>query len=148
MNLDPGSEAAKVNETDEGAGCVPGPVAITVSGATVSTVNSVVAGVGSTLPAASLARTENEYPPSARPSWRCGDTHAAHGCCAPPGPSSSHWNREPASVAVKASVTLDEAIAPCGAEVIAVFGGVVSTANASVAGEGSALPAASTARTE
>ena len=38
-----------------------------VSGAVVSTVNVRVAGVGSILPSASLARTENVYSPSVRP---------------------------------------------------------------------------------
>ena len=36
-----------------------GPAVIVVSGAAVSTVNERVAGVASTLPAASVARTEN-----------------------------------------------------------------------------------------
>ena len=43
-----------------------GPVLIVVSGAAVSTVNVRVAGVASTLPAASRARTSNVCAPSAR----------------------------------------------------------------------------------
>ena len=42
-----------------------GPLVIVVSGAAVSTVNVRVAGVASTLPAASIARTRNVYVPSA-----------------------------------------------------------------------------------
>src|SRR5258706_10697200 len=45
------------------AGC---PVMV-VSGATVSTVHENVAGVGSTLPAESVARTWKVWPPCARP---------------------------------------------------------------------------------
>ena len=43
-----------------------GPESIVVSGATVSTVKVRVAGVASTLPAASLARTSNVCAPCAR----------------------------------------------------------------------------------
>ena len=43
-----------------------GPVLIVVSGAAVSTVNVRVAGVASTFPAASRARTSNVCAPSAR----------------------------------------------------------------------------------
>ena len=42
-----------------------GPLVIDVSGADVSTVKVRVAGVASTLPAVSVARTENVYDPSA-----------------------------------------------------------------------------------
>ena len=44
-----------------------GPLVIEVFGATLSTVHVRVAGVASTLPAASLARTENVCEPFARP---------------------------------------------------------------------------------
>ena len=44
-----------------------GPDVIVVSGAVVSTVNVRVAGVASTLPAASIARTANVCSPAARP---------------------------------------------------------------------------------
>ena len=58
-NVAPASVAENVND-----GAVPlvvpvGPPLIVVSGAAVSTVNARVAGVGSTLPAGSVARTEN-----------------------------------------------------------------------------------------
>ena len=44
-----------------------GPESIVVFGAAVAIVNVRVAGVASTLPAASLARTENVCVPTARP---------------------------------------------------------------------------------
>ena len=52
---------------------------IDVSGATVSTVNVRVAGVMSTLPAASVARTENVCSPSAKVPVAYGDVHGANG---------------------------------------------------------------------
>ncbi|MCB9573238.1 MAG: hypothetical protein H6709_14225 [Kofleriaceae bacterium] len=44
-----------------------GPTSIVTSGATLSTVQVYVAGVASTLPAPSVARTWNVWLPSARP---------------------------------------------------------------------------------
>ena len=54
-----------------------GPPSIAVCGATVSTVNDRVAGVASTLPAASAARTEKVYVPSASALYACGEVHVA-----------------------------------------------------------------------
>ena len=61
-NVEPASD---VNVND---GAVPfvvpvGPPVIVVSGTAVSTVNDRVAGVASTLPVVSVARTENVYVP-------------------------------------------------------------------------------------
>ena len=52
-------------------------VGVGVGVATGSTVNVRVAGVASTLPAASVARTENVYAPSAVVVYACGDVHGA-----------------------------------------------------------------------
>ena len=55
-----------------------GPLSITVSGAAVSTVNVRVAGVGSVLPAISVARTENVCSPSGSAPSVSGDVHVAN----------------------------------------------------------------------
>src|SRR5207249_2064877 len=80
-----------------------------------------LAGVGSTLPAASMARTVNVRAPAARPPTVSGEVHGAK---APP--SSAHSN-EPASVAVKSSSTLTELSSTGGCLVMVVSGGVRST---------------------
>ena len=56
------------------------------------TLHSCVAGVASTLPARSIARTANSWPPGPAVTV-CGEVQAAK---APP--SSRHWNVEPVSV--------------------------------------------------
>ena len=58
-NVEPGLELVNANDGDALFVVPVGPLVIVVSGAAVSTVNERVAGVASTLPAASVARTEN-----------------------------------------------------------------------------------------
>ena len=58
-NVDPDSELVKPNDGEVWLVVPVGPELIVVSGAAVSTVNDRVAGDGSTLPAGSVARTEN-----------------------------------------------------------------------------------------
>jgi hypothetical protein len=82
------------------------------------TVNLRDAGVGSTFPAASIARTLNVWTPAASPVNRAG---LAHGAQAPP--SRRHSKRAPASLAENANVALLPLTAP---SPIAVSGGVVS----------------------
>ena len=75
-NVAPGS-LVKVNDADVLFVVPVGPPVIVVSGAAASTVNARDAGVASTLPAASMARTRNVYEPSASgPSVR-GEVHRA-----------------------------------------------------------------------
>ena len=69
--------------------------------------------------------------------------------------SSEHWKLEPLSVAEKARLAVVAVVVPEGPELIVVSGGVVSaggvtacTAQLSVAGDGSVLPAESVALTE
>ena len=138
-NVEPDSVEENVNDGALFADVPAGPVLIVVSGAVVSTVNVRVAGVGSTLPAASIARTENVCVPSASVPEECGDVQRANDP-SPPGPSSLHSNVEPDSDDV------NENGGPPAANVVS--GGVVSTVNVRVAGVGSTLPAASIARTE
>jgi hypothetical protein len=58
-NVDPVSELEKPKDGDALFVVPLGPESIVVCGAAVSTVNDRVAGVGSTLPAPSVARTQN-----------------------------------------------------------------------------------------
>ena len=58
-NVAPASFEENVNDGDATFVVPVGPVLIVVSGATVSTVNERVAGVGSVLPAGNEDRTEN-----------------------------------------------------------------------------------------
>ena len=122
---------------------LPGPLVIDVFGATVSTVQERVAGVASTLPAASFARTEKVWEPFARLEYAFGDVHAAH---APA--SSLHSNDDPASVALNPNEAEAELTEPVGPLVIEVPGADVSTVQVRVAGVASTLPRVSLARTE
>ena len=117
-----------------------GPPVIVVSGAAVSTVNDRDAGVASTLPAASVARTRNVYAPSASEPRMRGDVHGPNVPTAAPGPSRRHSNVEPASELVNVNVAVLTLIGPVGPPVIVVSGAAVSTVNARVAGVASALP--------
>jgi hypothetical protein len=110
-----------------------GPPVIVVSGAVVSIVNVRVAGVASTLPAASRARTENVCVPSASVPSVTGDVQAAKAA-----PSREHSNVVPASL-VKVNVG--------GVPASVVSGAAVSSVKVRVAGVASAFPAASLART-
>src|SRR5215207_6366536 len=118
-----------------------------VSGAAVSTVNERVAGEPSTLPAPSVARTENVYEPFIVVVYACGEVQAAY-VPAPAGVSSLHSNVEPASLAVNVNDGAVPDVVPVGPPVIVVSGAAVSTVNERVAGEPSTLPAPSVARTQ
>ena len=63
-----GSETATAKAGRGSLLSAPGAAVNDAAGATVSTVQVHVAGVGSTLPIASTARTSSAWPPSARPS--------------------------------------------------------------------------------
>ena len=120
------------------------PEPIVVFGAAVSMLQEWVAGDWSVLPAASVARTRNTCGPAARPVYVLGDVQGKYG------PSSiEQANVEPASLAVKLNVALTLLVVAAGAPApIVVCGAVVSvTVQANVAGVGSMLPSASTART-
>ena len=65
-NVEPVSELENVNVAVATPIVPVGPESIVVFGAAVSTVNVRVAGVASTLPAASVARTANVCSPAAR----------------------------------------------------------------------------------
>ena len=113
-----------------------------VFGAVRSTVQACAAGVASTLPAASSARTSNVCAASVSPVYDAGLEQSAN---APP--SIRHSKPGPASDAVNEKLALVEFDADGGEEVMVVFAGVVSTVNVNDAGVASTLPAASIART-
>ena len=126
-----------------------GPPVIVVSGGVVSpttlTIQVLEAGVGSVLPAASVAFTEKVCEPFASAVYEAGEVHAVKAA-----PSRLQANVEPASVDVNGIDASAVATVPVGPPVIVVSGGVVSatfTIQVLVAAEPSVLPAASVART-
>src|SRR5688572_4047664 len=100
------------------------------------------AGVASTFPAASLARTLNRCAPRFRPDAVNGDAHGANAAL-----SMRHSNVDARSLEENLHVGVRSVVRPAGPRTIVVLGGVVSILKARAAGAGSALPAGSTART-
>ena len=118
-----------------------GPAAIAVSGASVSTENARLAGVSSTLPAASVARTSKVCAPSVSAAVVRGEPHVANAAA-----STRHSKLAPASLE-NAKVGVESLVSPLGPASTVVSGGVVSTVQACVAGDSSMLNQTSTART-
>src|SRR5205085_671325 len=104
-----------------------------------SLVHRYTAGVGSTFPAASIARTLNVCAPEPCTSTASGDVHAPYVAL-----PNAHWNVEPASVEANENTTTSFATTFPGLA-IAVSGGVLSTVHAIGCAVGSTLPAGSTA---
>ena len=104
-----------------------------------STVQATVAGVGSTFPSASIARTAKVCWPGASV-YAAGEEQAAKAA-----PSSEHSKLEPPSEEAKAKL-VDSALVVPGPDEIVVSGGVLSTVTATGA-EVPTLPAASCACT-
>ena len=104
-----------------------------------SLVHRYTAGVGSTLPAPSIARTLNACAPDPGTSTTSGEVHAANGAF-----PSAHWNVEPASVEVNENTTTSLATTFPGFASV-VSGGVRSTVQTIGCAVGSTLPAGSTA---
>jgi hypothetical protein len=119
-----------------------GAAVMVVSGAAVSTVQVKVAGVASTLPAGSVARTLNVCEPLASPAYGFGLVQVVN-----PPLSSSHSKVEPGSLAVKEKLAEVLAVGSLGEAVMVVFGAPVSTVHVNVAALASVLPAGSVART-
>ena len=94
------------------------------------------------MPAASVALTENEWLPAAKPVYAVGLVQLAK---APP--SSEHWNVEPASDDVKLKLALVTFVGLAGAPVSVVLGAAVSTVQVRVAGVASVFESASVALT-
>ena len=115
---------------------------IVVFGGAVSTVKLREAGVASTLPAGSIARTSNVWAPSAATAVVFADVHDVH---APP--STRHSNVEPAWLDENANVGVASPVRPDGPLSIVVCGATVSTVKPREAGVASTFPAGSVART-
>jgi hypothetical protein len=98
-----------------------GLAVIDVSGGAVSIVHVLLAGVGSTFPAGSVALTWNVWPPAASPVYGLGLVQPANAA-----PSRLHWNVEPVSLDEKLKLGLVELLGFAGLAVIVVSGGVVS----------------------
>src|SRR5439155_25395069 len=119
-----------------------GPAVIEISGATVSTVHDRPSGVGSEWAAAAIATTAKLCAPWASAVRLNGDMQAAN---APP--STLHAKLTLASFEVNVKLALAIGTRPVGPAVIVVSGGVRSTTQFRVAGDGSRLPTASRTRT-
>jgi hypothetical protein len=119
-----------------------GVAVIDVFGGPVSTVQVRLAGVGSVLPTASVARTCTVWLPSVSPVYVLALVQEAN---APA--SSLHSNVLPASEDANSKVPLVWFVGLVGPEVMVVCGGVASTVQVYVAGAGSVFPAASVALT-
>jgi hypothetical protein len=97
-----------------------GPESIVVSGPVVSTAKLRLAGVGSTFPATSIARTWKLCAPSVSGAVVWGEVHAAKA------PASTRHPKLAFSFAEKAKVGVGSFVGPEGPESIVVSGGVVS----------------------
>src|SRR5436309_481453 len=112
-----------------------GAVSETVGGVVSATCRSTVqvrdAGLGSVLPAGSVALTVNVWLPSARPVYVLGEVQAA---TLPP--SSVQPNVEPVSLELNPKVAVSEVAVPDGPASIVVSGGPVSTVTVRAADAG------------
>ncbi len=142
VNVAPASLDEKSNDVEPLATVPDGPELIVVSGATVSTVQVAEAGVGSGLPAASVAVTVTVCGPWARLEYDFGDVHEAAAAV-----SSLQVKLTSGSDAPNEIAALVLGTEPDGADVIVVSGTAVSTVKLAVAGVGSVLPASSLAVT-
>src|ERR671914_2532984 len=98
------------------------------SGATVSTVQVRVTGVGSVLPLALVARTLNACAPSASAAYSAGELHGAYGA-----PSRLHSNVDPGWEDESSNAADGLSTTPLGPEVI-VVSGAGSTFSSSLGG--------------
>ena len=140
--LEPVSLEAKAKLAEFDWLAAPGCVVIEVSGAVMSYVHVRVAGVASTLPVPSVARTASVWTPLLRPAGRCGDSQSAQ---APP--SSAHSKLTSASSAENVKVASWVGPEVGGPEAIVVCGAVASTVQVCSAGVASSTPSARRART-
>lgn len=136
-NVTPAAGEPKVNDTS-GVVVVPpaGPSVIIVSGVDESTVHSWLAGVGSTLPAASTVRTVNACRPSVTPN-ELGEVHGAYVAA-----SSLHSNvtgPSPGSEPENSSCGITVLSSSGGPNTICVSGGVASTFHVALAGVSSTI---------
>lgn len=121
---------------------VVGAVGVAGGGCGSSSVHVATAGVGSTLPATSLAVTASLWAPSGRSVYDVGEVH---GCAARP---SSEQLKVALSEAVNVNVAVIDVSLAGGPDAIVVSGAIESTVHVRVAGLGSGFPAVSVAMTE
>ncbi len=119
-----------------------GAAVIVVFGAVVSTVQEALAGDASVFPAASVARTWIVWVPCERPVRDNGLVAFVQDPL-----SSFLWKVTPDSFELKVTEAVVDETLPDGADIIVVFGIVVSTVQEALAGVASVFPAASVART-
>ena len=121
----------------------PGFAPIVVCGALTSYSQVWLAGVASTLPAPSIARTDSVCSPDSRPSGRNGVSHSAYAA-----PSSEHSNVTSASL--EPNVKVASRVGPdwAGPVTIVVSGADTSTVQSHSAGVSSSTPSAFLARTK
>jgi hypothetical protein len=141
-NVLPVSLDVKVKSARTDATVPEGPLVIVVFGAVRSMVQVFTAGVPSTLPALSIARTRNVCEPALSAEYGLGEVHATQLPL-----SSWHWKVLPVSLAMKEKLAVVDLTLPDIPIVIAVSGATVSTVHVRVAGLPSTLPALSIART-
>jgi hypothetical protein len=119
-NVEPASLAVKLKLALVLEVWAGGAAVIVVCGAVVSIVQLCTAGLPSTFPAASIARTRKLCDPAASPAYVCGDSQATKAAL-----SSEHSKLEPGSLAVKLKLALVLEVSAGGAAVIVVSGGIV-----------------------
>ena len=120
MKVDPFLVEVKLKLAEVVVTVPDGPAVMVVSGG-LTTVQLWLAGMGSTLPVASVARTWNVCAPLARRVYVTGEVQLVKD------PLSSLQAKVAVSVAVKVKLAVVEPAVPVGPEVIVVSGGVLST---------------------
>src|SRR5437868_15517361 len=106
-----------------------------VSGVVTSTTHVLIAGVASTFPALSIARTRTLWLPSVSPLNASGEVQLAKAA------ASTLHSKVPASVEEKVMLAVVALVIDGGAEVRVVSGAAVSTVQVKVAGVASRFPA-------
>ena len=139
---EPGSLESNSNDGDALLEGLPGTVVKVVSGAAVSTVQAYEAGVGSVLPAPSIARTSKVWLPSASRPATSGLVHGVQGPA-----STRHSKAAPGSSDSNSKVGASSFDGSAGTSTIVVCGATVSTVQVYEAGVGSVFAAPSVART-
>lgn len=120
MKVDPLLVEVKLKLAEVVVTVPDGPAVMVVSGG-LTTVQLWLAGVASTLPVVSVARTLKVCAPLARRVYVTGEVQLVKD------PLSNLQAKVAVSVAVKVKLAVDEATVPVGPEVIVVSGGVLST---------------------
>jgi hypothetical protein len=139
-----GGSGVAVGVAVGGTGVAVGGSGVGVGGTSGSTVHSCLAGVTSTFPSASMARTSKTWSPTASSGVSYGEVQISNAVA-----FSEHSNVEPGSLAENSNVAFENWVVAGGPEVIVVSGGVVSwIVQVWLAGSSAQLPLSSTAYTQ